>query len=116
MNAGAIELSAVVMFFIGFYGVITSKNIIKSIITIGLMEAAVVVFFLSIGFVPGSLPPIGHDLVTAADPLPQSVVLTAIIIGLAVVAVNLTILITLMRQSNSAEWDVVKSQNSEIAR
>lgn len=110
MSSYMLEIASVFMFFIGFYGVITSKSIIKSIIAISLMEAAVVVFFLSFGFVDGILPPIGTDLVNVADPLPQALMITAIIIGVAVTAVNLTMMISLCRQSNTMDWDDVKQE------
>jgi len=108
-----VEISSVIMFFIGFYGVITSRNVIKSIASIALMEIAVVGFFLSIGYHDGIMPPIGQVMENVADPLPQSVVITAIIIGVTVSAVNITMLITLYRQWKTADWDSMKDQNKE---
>ena len=108
-----IELASVLVFFIGFYGIITSKNILKSIISIGIMEMAAVVFILSIGFSEGMNPPVGLPIHNAADPLPQAMVITAIIIGLTVTAVNLTMLLSLFRQHQTADWDKAKQLNSE---
>ena len=112
MNNEMIEIFAVVMFFIGFYGIITSRNIIKSVVSIGLMEMAVVVFFLGVGFISGAEPPIGTGVLNAVDPLPQALVITAIIIGVTVSAVNVTMLISLGRKENSTDWDAVKNKNS----
>ena len=108
MYAHILEISAALVFFIGFYGVITSKSIIKSIVAISLMELAVVVFFLSFGFDVGLRAPIGADMGVVADPLPQALMITAIIIGVAVTAVNLTMMISLARQSGTMDWDEVK--------
>ena len=116
-----IEISSVLVFFIGFYGLIASNNIVKSIAAIGLMEIAIVVFLLSFGYSPGIRPPIGPDLesyaagayVQIADPLPQALVITAIIIGIAVTAVNLTMLISLVRQFKTADWTVIKKKSME---
>jgi multicomponent Na+:H+ antiporter subunit C len=113
-----VEYASILVFFAGFYGVITCKSILKSIVSIGLMELAVVMFFLSIGFSMGSTPPIsartpGHDLAHAADPLPQALVITTIIMGVAVIAVNLTMLISLYRRHSTTDWDTVKKQNME---
>jgi multicomponent Na+:H+ antiporter subunit C len=89
MSSGQImELASIIVFFIGFYGLISGKNIIKSIVAIGIMEAAVVVFFLSFGFSEGIMPPIGSGLTNVADPLPQSLVITALVLGVAVTAIN----------------------------
>jgi len=113
MNLNIVEVYSVIMFFIGFYGLITSKDIIKSIASLAIMEMAVVVFFLSIGYHDGILPPIGPTMENVADPLPQSSVITAIIIGLTVSAVNITMLISLYRQWKTADWDSMKKQNKE---
>lgn len=108
-----LELFSVVMFFISFFGIITGRNIIKSIVSITLMETSVVMFIISIGFSSGMTPPIGQNLENAADPLPQALMITAIVIGVAVTAVNFTMLISLYRQYKSAEWDIVKNNNLE---
>jgi len=103
-----LEICTVVLFFIGFYGLIVSRNVIKSIASISIMEVAVILFFLSVGYREGVGPPIGHDLADVADPLPQSLMFTAIIIGVAVTAVNITMLISLTRQTKSTDWDRIK--------
>ena len=109
MNDTLVELFSVVLFFVGFYGIISSKGVIKSIVSISVMEVSLVVFFLSIGFKPGMKPPIGQEIVNAADPLPQALVITAIIIGVALTSVNLTMLISLSRQYNATEWDFLSN-------
>ena len=108
-----LEILTAIMFFLAFYGLITSKNAIKSIIFIGIMEIAVIMFFLTIGYERGISPHIGTDLENAADPLPQALMITAIIIGVAVTAVNLTIMISLCRQSKTTDWDLVQNKNME---
>ena len=113
MKIDTLEIFVVIMFFISFYGLITSKNAIKSVIYIGLMEMAVIMFFLSLGYESGIMPPIGRNLENVADPLPQALMITAIVIGVAVTAVNLTMLISLCRQSNTADWDAVQKKNTE---
>ena len=105
MAAQIIEISAIIVFFIGFFGLITSKNIIKSIASIVILEMAVIVFLLGAGFVEGMRPPIGQVMENVADPLPQALVLTAIIIGVTVTAVNLTMLISLGYQFKKTDWD-----------
>lgn len=110
MGFHVIEIFPVVMFFISFYGLIISKKIIKSIIFMTLMEMAVIMFFLTLGTRSGHLPPvIGQNMAYAVDPLPQALMITAIIIGLAVTAVNLTMLISLCREAHTTDWDVVKN-------
>jgi len=105
-----LEYFCIALFFISFYGLIASKNIIKSIVSIILMEMAVIMFIVSIGFTEGMRPPMGTNLENVSDPLPQALVITAIIIGITVSAVNLTMLISLYRQYKSTNWDILKKK------
>jgi len=117
MNFTIIELFALVMFFIGFYGIITSKNVIKSIVFVSVMEMAIIVFWIGLGFRIGMVPPVGefleHDIAYIADPLPQALMITAIIIGMSVTAANIVMLITLVRKVKSTDWDTIKSKSME---
>jgi len=107
------EILVAFVFFAGFYGLIISKSAIKSIVSIAVMEAAVIMFFLTIGFSPDMAPPIGQNLTHVADPLPQALMITAIIIGVAVTAINLTMLISLCRQYKTAYWSIIKLKSTE---
>ena len=114
MDFEIVELFAVALFFISLFGLITSKGVIKGIVSMVIMEISVVMFFLSLGFQTGILPPIGpHMGQVVADPLPQALMITAIIIGVAVTAVNMTMLIALSRQFKTTEWDILKKKNME---
>jgi len=113
LNIFNVEFYSILLFFISFYGLITSKNIIKSIVSILIMETSVIMFILSIGFENGMKPPIGKNLEFASDPLPQALVITAIIIGITVAAVNFTMLISLYRQYKTTDWDTVEKKNAE---
>jgi len=116
MDADIIEILAIVMFFISFYGLITRGNMIKSIVFIVMMETAVIIFFLGIGYRSGVLPPIGVGLEYApliADPLPQALMITAVVIGLCSTAVNIIVFITLYRKFGTANWDSAKNINAE---
>ena len=108
MNMGflTVETVSVILFFISFYALITTDNIIKSIISIGVMEAAVILFLLGVGFTESVKPPIGTDLINAADPLPQALVITAIIIGISVTAVNMIMFISLYRKHRNRYWSL----------
>jgi len=106
-----LELFSIVVFFISFYGLITSKNIFKSIVSISLMKMSVIMFIITIAYSEGLTPPMGKNLENAVDPLPQALMITAIVIGVAFTAVNLTMLISLYRQFNSTDWDTIKMKN-----
>ena len=106
------EIVPIVVFFLGMFGLITSKNVIKSVASLVLMEMAVIVFILGISYRAGVLPPIGRgmdeNLYAVADPLPQALMITAIIIGLAVTAIDFTMIIHLVRNHKSTDWGELK--------
>ncbi len=84
-----IYLLCVLLLLIGLYGVLVKKNLIKIIIGLSIMEYALFLFFAVIGYREGGTAPIitkGFEKAVFVDPLPQALVLTAIVIGLAVTA------------------------------
>ena len=118
MNFSIIELFALMMFFIGLYGLFVSKNVIKSILFVSVMEMAVIMYWVGLGFRVGMVAPVREflyeDMAYIADPLPQALMITAIIIGMAVTAANIIMLITLVRKVKSTNWDILKSKSMEL--
>ncbi len=85
-----------VLFSIGVYCVLRKRNLIKIIIGLGIIEYAVNLFFVLIGYrTEGRSPILAPDqaVKNMVDPLPQALVLTAIVIGLAVTALIVAIAI-----------------------
>ena len=90
----AVYLSCVILLLIGLYCVAVKKNLIKIIIGIGIMEYAVNLFLVVLGYRKGGVAPIlqaGMDQPVFVDPLPQALVLTSIVIGLATTALMLAL-------------------------
>ena len=114
-----VQIAPVIMFFLAFFGLITSRDIVKSLICLTLKETSVIVFFLGLHFRDGILPPIGANLAESvdyiADPLPQALMITTIIIGLAVTAVDIIMVIHLTRETKSTDWQEVRAKSMEIA-
>ena len=99
------ENTAIILFFIGVYGICARRNIIKTIISLGIMGGGVILFFLSINRVPESMPPIFSGAVgVPADPLPQALVITAIVVGISVTAVALIMFIAMYHKFGTTNW------------
>ena len=109
-NFDTLFFFAVIMFFIAFFGLIVTRNVVKSIIFILFMQTGVIMFWMFLSARFGTIPPIVEhpDMLYAgtefADPMPQALMLTAIIIGISVTAVNITMLNTLFRKYRSVNW------------
>jgi len=82
-----VYLLCLILFSIGLYCVLRKRNIIKIIIGIGIMEYALNLLFVLIGYRAGGRSPIyASDQIVEkmVDPLAQAIVLTAIVIGLSI--------------------------------
>jgi len=111
-----LTIAPILVFFIGFLGLITGRKMIKSIVLMAVMQAAVVLFFLTIGFRSGVSPPIGDYFAEpqyVADPLPQALMITAIVIGVAVTTINITMLMSVFRAYKTTDWDIAEQKSME---
>ena len=93
------------LFIIGLYCVIVKKNMVKIVIGITIMEYAVNLFLIMLGYRTGGKAPIIDKAMVEAgslsqsfinstvDPLPQALVLTAIVISLGSLALMIAICI-----------------------
>lgn len=96
------------LFCIGLYTVIARRNIIKKIIGLNIMETAVFLFYISLGYLDGGIAPIrtgGADPARMVNPLPQSLILTGIVVAVSVTALALSLVILLYHQYGTLDVD-----------
>jgi multicomponent Na+:H+ antiporter subunit C len=93
------------LFMVGLYGVVVKRNLIKIIISLIIMESAVNLFLVMIGYRKDGIAPIMTKTMeaetfvrTAVDPVPQALVLTAIVIGLGITAMTVAIAMRLYQR------------------
>jgi multicomponent Na+:H+ antiporter subunit C len=84
------------LILIGLYGALTNRHILRMIVAFTLANTGVNLVMVAVGYMPGRTAPILDASVPVAeaarriiDPLPQALVLTAIVIGLGVTALML---------------------------
>ncbi len=97
------------LFCIGLYCVLRKRNLIKIIIGLGIIEYAVNLFFILVAYRSyGRAPILAKDqqVLNMVDPLPQALVLTSIVIGLAVTALIVAIAIRIFEKY--ATFDITK--------
>jgi multicomponent Na+:H+ antiporter subunit C len=71
------------LFVVGLYGVVSSSNLIRTIISLTVVQSATYVLLLAVGYVHGGKAPIFADIPAvskAVDPVVQVLVLTDIVI------------------------------------
>ena len=99
------EVVSIVLFFIGLLGLILRKNMMFSIISIAIMNIAVILFFVTMNASPDLAPPMVADTVAGgADPVPQALMITSVVIGLSVQAVCLVLVMQLFSEYRTLNW------------
>jgi len=92
---------------IGIWGLLTQKNLIKIIIGFSLFDTGIHVIMVSIGYIKGKSAPILESAVdasnTVVDPVPQALVLTAIVIGLGITALMLAFVLKMYQKRKSLD-------------
>jgi multisubunit Na+/H+ antiporter MnhC subunit len=96
-----VYLLCFILFLVGLYGVITRRNLVKIVISLSVMEFSVFLFLAMIGYIQHGEAPIvdpARPDAVYVDPLPQAMVLTAIVIGLATTAMLMSVIIRIYRK------------------
>ncbi|HDP55414.1 MAG TPA: cation:proton antiporter [Bacteroidetes bacterium] len=95
---------------IGVWGMLTQKNLIKIVIGFSLFTTGLNIAIVSIAYIKNSTAPILDKAVDranavnlVADPLPQALVLTSIVIGLGVTALMLTYVLRMYKEKKSLD-------------
>lgn len=92
-------LSSLSLVFVGLYGVLTRKNIVKILLALNIVETGINMLLVAFGYVEGGITPILTsnesiaNLSKMVDPVPQALVLTSIVIGLGTTAFALALTI-----------------------
>ncbi|MBI4707498.1 MAG: NADH-quinone oxidoreductase subunit K [Candidatus Omnitrophica bacterium] len=98
-----------ILFCIGLYCVLRKRNIIKIIVGVGIIEYAVNLLLILIGYRQNGRAPISandQEILNMVDPLPQAMVLTTIVIGLAVMVILVALALRIYEKHGT--FDITK--------
>lgn len=105
------EIAAVILFVTGMLNLLLSKNLIKKIIGLDIMDSAVYLFLASMGYITGRSAPIVVDGVTDVtayiNPIPAGLVLTGIVVSVSVSALMMALSVDLYRKYNTLNIDEI---------
>ncbi|MFA4645705.1 NADH-quinone oxidoreductase subunit K [Pyrococcus kukulkanii] len=107
----AYYFGAIALILIGLYTVLVKKNLLKILVGLSIMETGVNLLLISIGYVSGKSAPILSEGITpsqAVDPIPQALVLTAIVIGVATTAMALSVAIILYEKYGTLNIEEIR--------
>lgn len=95
-----------VLLMIGFYAVVAKLNLVKKLIGLSIFQSAVFLLYITMGKVSGGTAPILPNDAPAqlvSNPLPQVLILTAIVVGISTTALGLGIVVRIKEEYGSIE-------------
>ncbi len=103
-------ISVIILILIGFYAILFRRNLIKIVIGISIIESGVNLFLITLGYREGGVAPIFTNLPKSTTipeglvfPVPQALTLTSIVIGVAVLALMLSIVVQIYKHYKSLD-------------
>ena len=97
----------------GFFGIIFKENLIMKTISMDIMSTGVISYYVLIASRQGLFTPIfSEEKVSYADPVPQAVILTAIVIGFSIQALMLVAVMKLAKNNPTLETKEIEKNNS----
>lgn len=98
----------------GLYVVVARGNMIKKLVGLSLFQTSVYLLYLSPGKILGGTPPIIDDKFQIySNPLPHVLILTAIVVGVATLALGLALVLRINEEYGTIEEDEIFAAEDE---
>ncbi len=105
----------VVLMMIGFYVVIAHGNLVKKIFGLNIFQVSVFVLYISMSKVVGGTAPILDDRYRIyTNPLPHVLILTAIVVGVATMALGLALVVRVRDAYGTIEEEEIERQEDDL--
>ena len=110
MNAAGYYSYWVTIFLMiaGLYIVIARGNLIKKLIGLGIFQTSVYLLYIAPGkLIGGTAPIVAERFTTYSNPLPHVLILTAIVVGVATLALGLALVVRIREAYGTIEEDEI---------
>ncbi len=98
----------------GLYIVIARGNMIKKLVGLGLFQTSVYLLYLAPGRIIGGTAPIyDHHFKIYSNPLPHVLMLTAIVVGVATLAVGLALVVRISEEYGTIDEDEIFAKDED---
>jgi multicomponent Na+:H+ antiporter subunit C len=109
---------SIILMCIGLYGMMFKKNLVKKTISLSVFQASIILFFVSVASKWNGTVPVKDDSLPVSEvalylnPLPHTLMLTAIVVGVATLGVAFTLLIAIYNRYNTLdEQELLEEMN-----
>jgi len=101
------------LFLIGTLGLLAMRNLVKKVFSLAIMNSAVVILFTMEGAAIGTAAPLLYSGglkggAAHVDPVPQALMLTAIVVGVCVTALSLALAYRLYHEYGTLDSDELR--------
>ena len=99
-----------IVLMVGLYTVIAKINLVKKLIGLSIFQSAVFLMYITMDKVEGGTAPIiqkGMENQIYSNPLPQVLILTAIVVGVSTLALGLAIVVRIFEAYGTIEEDEI---------
>ncbi len=106
----------IILLCIGLYGILFKKNLVKKTIGLTILQVSVVLFWVSIGSKWDATVPVRDPGISTAEvanylnPLPHTLMLTAIVVGVATLGVAFALLIATYNRYKTLDEEEILEQ------
>ena len=111
ISTNYIEIVAMALFGIGFSMLLFSRNLLRKVVGLDIMDTGVYLFLASMGYIDGRKAPIIVDGVTdnanSINPIPGGLVLTGIVVSVSVSALMLALTVRLYKKFHTLNLDEI---------
>jgi multicomponent Na+:H+ antiporter subunit C len=105
----------VALMMAGLYVVISRPNLVKKMVGLGIFQASVFILYIAMGKVEGGTAPIiAEGITTYSNPLPHVLILTAIVVGVATLAVGLALIVRINEAYGTIEEDEIREKEAKL--
>lgn len=104
----------VILLMTGIYTVMSRTNLIKKLIGMSIFQTAVFLLYISMDKVDGGTAPIlqpGAVDAIYSNPLPQVLILTAIVVGIATLSLGLALVVRIHEAYGTIEEHEIREQD-----
>ena len=119
MSIGSHFSYAVTVFLMvaGLFIVIARGNLIKKLVGLGIFQTSVYLLYIAPGKLIGGTAPILDDRFTIySNPLPHVLILTAIVVGVATLALGLALVVRIHEAYGTIEEDDILARDADDRR
>jgi multicomponent Na+:H+ antiporter subunit C len=105
----------ILLMMIGLYTMMSRPNLIKKLAGLSVFQTGVILLYISMGKVTGGTAPIVAEGFTVySNPLPQVLMLTALVVGVATTALGFALVVRIEEAYGTIEEDELQDMDGQL--